>query len=361
MEKKRQIIMLVDDNLTNLAIGKDVLKEYYDVFPIPSAEKLFGILEKVKPDLILLDIEMPDMNGYEAIKKLKADSVTREIPVIFLTARNDSGSELAGLSLGAIDYIFKPFSPPLLLKRIKNHLLLQAQKVELKNYNDNLQEMVRKRTEQVVDLQNAVLSTVAELVEFRDDITGGHIERTQRYLKLLVDKILEERIYHEETSTWNLEFLIPSAQLHDVGKIGISDAILNKPGKLTTEEFEIMKKHAEIGEQAIDAIMKTAKEHDFLNHAKIFAGAHHEKWDGTGYPRGLKGADIPLQGRIMAIADVYDALIAIRPYKAPMSAEQANKIIIEGKGVHFDPLLVDIFESLKDKFEEAAENTRHNA
>jgi putative two-component system response regulator len=358
MENKRRVIMLVDDNLTNLSIGKDMLKEHYDVFPIPSAEKLFAILEKVKPDLILLDVEMPGMDGYEAIKKLKADPVLKDIPVIFLTARSDSGSELEGLSLGAIDYVFKPFSPPLLIRRIENHLLLQSQKLELKNYNDNLQEMVRQRTEQVVDLQNAVLGSVAELVEFRDDVTGGHIARTQNYLKLLVEKLLEKHIYRDETSTWNLDFLIPSAQLHDVGKIGISDSILNKPGKLTPEEFEIMKRHAEIGEKAIEGIMKLTKEHDFLNHARIFAGTHHEKWDGTGYPRGLKGADIPLQGRIMAIADVYDALIAQRPYKAPMSTEQANKIIVEGKGVHFDPVLADLFESLADKFAEIAENNR---
>ncbi|AEF84555.1 response regulator [Treponema primitia ZAS-2] len=358
METKRHVIMLVDDNLTNLSIGKDMLKEHYDVFPIPSAEKLFAILGKVKPDLILLDVEMPGMDGYETIKKLKSDTETKDIPVIFLTAKSDTGSELEGLSLGAIDYVFKPFSPPLLIKRIENHLLLQSQQAELKDFNDNLQEMVRKRTEQVFDLQNAVLASVAELVEFRDDVTGGHIMRTQRYLKLLMEKILEKRVYWEETSTWNQEFLIPSAQLHDVGKIGISDTILNKPGKLTSEEFEIMKKHAEIGERAIEGIMKTTKEHDFLIHAKIFAGAHHEKWDGSGYPRGLKGEAIPLQGRIMAIADVYDALIALRPYKAPMSTEQANSIIMEGRGVHFDPVLVDLFGSLKDKFAEVAEKNR---
>jgi putative two-component system response regulator len=358
MGVKRHIIMLVDDNLTNLTIGKDMLKEYYDVFPIPSAEKLFDILGKVKPDLILLDVEMPGMDGYEAIKKLKGDPETRDIPVIFLTAKNDTGSELEGLSLGAIDYVFKPFSPPLLIKRIENHLLLQSQRAELKDFNDNLQAMVRKRTEQVLDLQNAVLASVAELVEFRDDLTGGHIARTQRYLKLLMEKLLEERVYGEETSTWNQEFLIPSAQLHDVGKIGISDTILNKPGKLTPEEFEIMKRHAEIGERAIEGIMRTTKEHDFLNHARIFAGAHHEKWDGSGYPRGLKGEAIPLQGRIMAIADVYDALIALRPYKPPMSAEQANSIILEGRGAHFDPVLIDLFESLKNEFAEVAEKNR---
>jgi putative two-component system response regulator len=232
---------------------------------------------------------------------------------------------------------------------------MAAQKKQLKDYNDNLQKMVKQRTEQVIELQNAVLKTVAELVEFRDSITGGHIERTQSYLKLLVDKLLQERIYWEEVSQWHQEFLIPSAQLHDVGKIGIPDSILNKPGRLTPEEFEIMKKHASIGEMAIDEIMKITKEHDFLSHARIFAGTHHEKWDGSGYPRGLKGIDIPLQGRLMAIADVYDALIAERPYKKPMSTGEAKKIILEGKGSHFDPVLTDLYETLSDEFARIAD------
>jgi putative two-component system response regulator len=356
MKNGRQKIFLVDDNMTNLTTGKTILKDHYDIFSIPSGVKLFEILEKVTPDLILLDIEMPEMDGYQALKKLKGERKTRDIPVVFLTARSDPGSELEGLSLGAIDYISKPFSPPLLLKRIETHLLIQNQQWALKDYNDNLQQMVQKRTRQVVELQNSILSTVTEMVEFRDDVTGGHIERTQRYLKLLVDKLLAERIYWEEVSAWNLEFLVPSAQLHDVGKIAISDAILNKPGKLTPEEFEVMKKHAAIGETVIEIIMKTNSDNDFLYHAKIFAGTHHEKWDGSGYPRGLKNSLIPLQGRLMAIADVYDALIAVRPYKQPLSAREAERIILEGRGKHFDPVLVDLFQELAGEFALIAEH-----
>jgi putative two-component system response regulator len=303
-----------------------------------------------------LDVEMPEMSGYDAIKRIKAKESTRDIPVIFLSAKNDSGSELEGLSLGAIDYIFKPFSPPLLLKRLENHLLIRSQQMALRNYNDNLQRIVRKRTSQVVELQNAILNTVAEMVEFRDDVTGGHIERTQNYLRLLVDKLLREKIYWEEVSSWDLEFLIPSAQLHDVGKIAISDAILNKPGKLTAEEFEIMKRHPAIGETAIENIMKTTSENDFLHHARLFAGTHHEKWDGSGYPRGLKGRGIPLQGRLMAIVDVYDALIAARPYKQPMSTRDAGQIITEGSGKHFDPVLVDLVQDMAPQFALIAEH-----
>jgi putative two-component system response regulator len=356
MKNDRQKIFLVDDNMTNLTTGKTILKDRYDIFSIPSGAKLFEILEKVTPDLILLDIEMPEMDGYEALKKLKCEKKTRDIPVVFLTARGDPGSELEGLNLGAIDYISKPFSPPLLLKRIENHLLIQDQQRTLKDYNDNLQQMVQKRTRQVVELQNSILNSITEMVEFRDGVTGGHIERTQRYLKLLVDKLLTERIYWEEVSTWNLEFLVPSAQLHDVGKIAISDAILNKPGKLTPEEFEVMKTHASIGETVIEVIMKTNSDNDFLYHAKIFAGTHHEKLDGSGYPRGLKNSTIPLQGRLMAIADVYDAIIAIRPYKQPLSTGEAERIILEGREKHFDPVLTDLFQEMAPQFALIAEH-----
>jgi putative two-component system response regulator len=355
MKNGRHTIFLVDDNMTSLTTGKNMLKEHYDVFSIPSGIKLFEILEKVIPDLILLDVEMPEMSGYETLKKLKREPKSKDIPVIFLTARNDPGSEFEGLSLGAIDYITKPFSPPLLLRRLENHLLIRNQQMALKDYNENLQQMVQRRTRQVVELQNSILNTVTEMVEFRDDTTGGHIERTQNYLKILVDKLLQENIYWEEVSSWNLEFLIPSAQLHDVGKIAISDTILNKPGKLTAEEFEIMKKHASIGEAAIEGIMKTIPEDDFLHHAKIFAGTHHEKWDGSGYPRGLKKFEIPLQGRLMAVADVYDALIAVRPYKPPLSTQEAERIILEGKEKHFDPVLVDLFRDLSPQFARIAE------
>jgi putative two-component system response regulator len=294
---------------------------------------------------------MPGMNGYEVIHALKKGPATADIPVIFLTSWSDPGTEIDGLNLGAVDYISKPFSPPRLLKRIENHLTMSSQKKELQGFNDNLIKTVKEKTGEVFELQNAILNTVAELVEFRDSTTGGHIERTQSYLQLLVDKLLKEKVYSEEVSGWNLEFLVPSAQLHDVGKIGISDSILNKPGKLTPDEFGIMKNHAIIGEGAIDAIMKMSKKNDFLHHAKIFAGTHHEKWDGTGYPRGLKGSSIPLQGRIMAIADVYDALIAKRPYKEPLSAEESKSIIIQESGSHFDPVLVELFQDIVSEFE----------
>jgi putative two-component system response regulator len=227
---------------------------------------------------------------------------------------------------------------------------MAQQKTDFLEFNDYLQLTVFNKTTQVMELQNAVLSTVAEMVEFRDEYTGGHVDRTQQYLKLLVDRMIESGVYEYETREWDLAFLLPSAQLHDVGKISISDTILNKPGKLTAEEFEIMKKHPSIGVNAIKRIEENASEHDFLYHAEIFAGTHHEKWDGSGYPSGLKENNIPLQGRLMAIADVYDALISVRPYKKPMSVEAAKDIIEEGRGSHFDPELVNIFLEVERDF-----------
>jgi putative two-component system response regulator len=348
--KDRKKIMLVDDDITNLTVGKNALIEKYDVFTIPSGEKLFNLLEKVIPDLILLDVDMPEMNGYDVIRGLKKQEKTSAIPVIFLTAQTDDGSELQGLSLGAIDYIAKPFSPLLLLKRIEVHLLVESQQRELKDYNTNLQNMVREKTREVVSLQNAILRTVAELVESRDAITGSHIERTERYLKILVEALKGDRRRQEEIAHWDTDILFRSAQLHDVGKIAIKDDILFKPEKLSDEEFEEMKKHTTFGVQVIEKIGESTSERIFLEHAKIFAGTHHEKWDGSGYPKGLKGEEIPLQGRLMAIVDVYDALLSERPYKKAFTHDEAVAIISGNSGIHFDPELVDLFLSVSDKF-----------
>ena len=350
MESEKPLIIMVDDNPANLRIGKNVLAEKYTVATAPSAEKLFSLLENNYPAMILLDVDMPEMNGYEAIKVLKSKPETQHIPVIFVTGRTESDDEVAGLSLGAIDYITKPFQPPILLKRIEVQLLLEAQQktlikqaAELKSFNENLQGMVKEKTQNVVALQNALLRTMAELVECRDDITGGHIERTQRWVKLMLDEITKCSLYPEETKDWDIELLLQSCQLHDLGKISINDSILKKPGELDSEELEAMKKHASFGEQIIEKIQSLTRESEFLKYAKIFAASHHEKWDGTGYPRGLKGSNIPLFGRIMAIADVYDALISERPYKKAFTRDESIRIIREGSGKHFDPVLVDVF------------------
>jgi len=343
LEDNRRLILLVDDNPANLKIGNYLLEEKYTVATAPSAAKMFSLLKNNTPAIILLDIEMPEMNGYEAIKILKSKPETKDIPVIFLTAKNESDDELKGLSLGAIDYITKPFNPALLVKRIEVHLLVEGQRKELQYFNDNLQKMVEEKTQNVRGLQNVILKTIAELVECRDDITGGHIERTQRGIRIMLEEIEKSGVYSEETKGWDVELLLQSSQLHDVGKMSISDNILKKPGYLTDEEFNEMKKHTNFGEQIIEKIMVMTKENDFLYYAKIFAASHHEKWDGTGYHRGLKGNEIPLLGRIMAIADVYDALTSVRPYKKAFSHEESVRIITQGSGTQFDPELVKVF------------------
>ncbi|MDR1311175.1 MAG: response regulator [Burkholderiaceae bacterium] len=356
MPESKKTILLVDDNISNLTIGKNVLRDHYRVLTVASGSKMFSLMEKVVPDLILLDIEMPEMDGYEVIRRLKANPATASIPVIFLTAKTDASSELTGLSLGAVDYISKPFSPPLLVKRIELHLLVESQKRELKDYNDNLMEMVEEKTKTILSMQNAVLQTMSELVECRDDTTGGHIERTRYYLHLLVNAMVTQGVYREQASAWIKDpFFFTSVQLHDVGKIIISDSMLKKPGKLTTEEFESMKYHTTFGAEVIERIKKRMdQEEAFLEYARVFALSHHEKWDGSGYPAGLAGEEIPLQGRLMAIADVYDALISERPYKKPMSHEMATQIIAEGRGTHFDPKLVDLFLSIAHQFAQVA-------
>jgi putative two-component system response regulator len=349
MKTERETIFLVDDNITNLTAGKNALAEHYNVLTLNSGERLLKVLEKNIPDLILLDIEMPEMTGYDVIKVIKGRREIENIPVIFLTSKNDNESELEGLSLGAVDYILKPFSEPLLLKRIEMHL-------KLANFNNNLQQMVKAKTESVVELQNALLKVMAELVEYRDNITGGHIERTTRYLGILLRAMVKHGLYKEETASWDLDLVLQSAQLHDVGKIAIKDGILQKPSKLTPEEFEEIKKHVAFGREVIENIKKNTTDQSFLEHAGIFAATHHEKWDGSGYLNGLKGKEIPLQGRLLAIADVYDALVSERPYKKALTHEEAVKIIAEGSGNHFDPAIVGLFLSVSDEFAKEASN-----
>ncbi|MCL2819748.1 MAG: response regulator [Oscillospiraceae bacterium] len=351
MEASRDIIVMVDDDITNLNVARNNLAGRYSIVTVPSGEKLFNLLDKISPSLILLDIEMPVMNGYEVMKKLKADEKTNHIPVIFLTAKIDPASEIEGLSLGAVDYITKPFSRDLLIKRIDLHILFEKQRKELLSYNLSLEDEVGKQTQTVLELQNAIIKIIAELVESRDSITGGHIERTQHYIRLLLDFLIEHNVYSDTISTWDIDLFVMSSQLHDVGKITIKDDILMKPAKLTEDEFEEMKHHTVAGLEIIKRIEDNTTKSEFLTYAAALAVSHHEKWDGSGYPHGLSGNDIPLQGRLMALVDVYDALTNDRPYKKAFSHEEAVNIIREGSGTHFDPLIADIFIIHEKEFE----------
>lgn len=334
-------IFVVDDSDTNLMAVKTALSGTYKTYALPSAAKMFKLAEKITPDLILLDVEMPVMDGFEAMELIKSDNVLCHVPVIFLTARHDVETEIKGLEIGALDFINKPFAAPVLIKRIKMHI-----------ENDTL---IKEGQRSVREMQNATISVIAEMVENRDAVTGSHIERTQCYLEILIHEMIRQAVYEDEINSWDLSLLLPSAQLHDLGKICISDLILNKPGKLTEEEFMMIQKHPVEGERLIDEIIAKTKDDGFLTHAKKFAGYHHEKWNGTGYPRKLAGEDIPLQGRIMAVVDVYDALTSTRPYKNPFTHERSVEIIKQESGSHFDPRIVDVFLQAADIFLEEKE------
>jgi len=350
MKLNQKRIIAVDDNLTNLIALKKILNPLYEVYTAPSAAKMFELLTKIKPDLILLDVEMPDLSGYEAAQLLKNDYDYKSIPIIFVTSKIDADSEMHGLELGAVDYINKPYVASLLLKRIEKHLSSAMNEKELQDINVSMQRKLVNNISQVLELKNAVLSIVADLVEFRDGETGGHVYRTEKYLQRLIDILIEEDIYSQEISSWDMDLLLPSSQLHDVGKIAISDSILRKPGKLDDDEFAIMKTHVQSGVEAIDRMQRKTSDNKFFTYAKTFAGTHHEKWDGSGYPNGLRGTEIPLEGRLMAIADVYDALVSSRPYKKPFSPEKAAAIILDGSGSSFDPLLIDVFRKAEGDF-----------
>ncbi|MCL1989088.1 MAG: response regulator [Firmicutes bacterium] len=331
-------IFSVDDNDTNLIKIEDALGEHYNVITLSSGASMFKLIEKITPDLILLDIRMPEMDGFEAMEKLKSRKEYQSIPVIFLTATNDTDVETQGFKLGAVDFINKPFSDAVLLNRVQLHL--------------NLNGLIRERTAQLERAYHSLIFVLSDLVENRDENTGGHIERTVEYIKLLVYEMIAQKIYYDELILWDMEVVPPCAMLHDIGKINVSDTILNKPDKLTESEYDIMKTHVIMGANIIDKVIERTGEDMFLKTAKLFAEFHHENWDGSGYPHGLKGENIPIHGRLMAIADVYDALVTERPYKEAFTHEAAVDIIMSESGKRFDPLIVKTFYNIQAKFDE---------
>ena len=339
----QKTVFVVDDNDTNLSVAKEALKEQYRVMTLPSAAKMFALIQKVRPDMILLDIEMPDMDGFEALNQLKENASHASIPVIFLTSMTDPEIEAKGFQLGVVDFINKPFSEPVLLNRIKTHL--------------DIDQIIQERTEKLRRLQNGIVFVLADMVDNRDKGKGGSVGRTTSYIKILMEAMLEMEVLVDEICDIDIEVFVSSARLHDIGKIIISDSVLNNPDKLTDEQFEVMKTHAAEGERIIDQIVsRTGDDEVFLHHARLFAGCHHERWDGKGYPYGLAGNKIPIQGRIMAIADVFDALVSERPYKKAYSHDEAVKIIMENAGTQFDPSIADVFYKVRDQFREIIKN-----
>jgi putative two-component system response regulator len=343
-------VLVVDDTETNIDILVETLGDDYDISVAMDGESALEDIVERKPDLILLDIMMPGIDGYEVCKRLKDDEETVSIPIIFLTAMTEEQDEAKGLALGAVDYIAKPFSPDLVKSRVRNQL-------ELKRHQDNLEVLVKERTKELLIAQDATIYALATLAEYRDPETGGHIKRTQNYVIALSEHLKKHPKFESFLDDATIEVLYKSAPLHDIGKVGVEDSILLKPGKLTDEEFEEMKNHTVYGRDTIARIeeeMGAGVTSEFLRLGREIAYTHQEKWNGSGYPQGLAGEDIPISGRLMAIADVYDALISKRVYKPPFSHSKAVSIIQEGKGNHFDPDMVDTFLEMEGRFREIA-------
>jgi putative two-component system response regulator len=344
MNNLKDTILVIDDTSSNLILMGGVLKDDYNVKLANSGERGLGIaFGESLPDLILLDIMMPEMDGYEVCTRLKNDSRTCNIPIIFLTAKNEIEDEQYGLELGAVDYICKPITPALVLARLKNHLALKKQADFLREKSDFLEFEVHRRTEEIIAIQDVTIQIVTSLAETRDPETGNHIRRTQFYVKALAEHLKTHPRFFHLLNQNNIEMIYKSAPLHDVGKVGIPDNVLLKPGKLEFAEFEIMKTHAMLGYDAIKNAEKTLGINvSFLKYAKEIAYSHHEKWDGTGYPQGLAGDEIPFSARLMAVADVYDAMTCKRVYKEAISHNKVIDIMRQECGSHFDP---DIFNA----------------
>lgn len=349
---KKPMILVVDDAPDSLTLLNALLRDEYKVKVANSGERALAIAHsELQPDLILLDIMMPEMDGYEVCERLKGDAHTRHIPVMFLTAKSEEADEQRGLDLGAVDYITKPIKGAIVRTRVRTQLALKASADFLRDKNVYLEEEVARRTREVMAIQDVTTLAMASLAETRDADTGNHIRRTQRYVRALAWKLCTRPQFAAELTPHNIGLLYKSAPLHDIGKVGVPDRILLKPGKLNADEFEIMKTHTTLGRDAILNAEKEMGVHvEFLTFAKEIAYSHQEKWDGSGYPQGLRGTQIPISARLMAVADVYDALISRRVYKEPMPHEQAVAIIEQTSGKHFDPDVVDAFLEIQDAF-----------
>jgi len=371
-------ILLVDDTKENLYVIGQMLRPLYQVRVANSGQRaLLALQNPPRPDLILLDVMMPDMNGYQVLEQLRANPLWRDIPVIFVTALNADDDEEHGLALGAVDYVTKPVKPALLLARVHAQLELKQARDRLAHQNAFLDAEVRRRMAENELIKNLSLFALATLAEKRDNETGNHLRRTQAYIEVLMNQLMDHPRFAQALATADVrQRIAKAAPLHDIGKVGIPDAILLKPGRLTPDEFEVMKTHAAIGAQALEEAIERARELqatpaagsdapdspdsrpslDFLETAQQIAAGHHEKWDGSGYPLGLSGDAIPLPARLMALADVFDALISRRPYKPPLPMDTTRQIITEGRGSHFDPDIVDAFLTRFGEFKTIAEH-----
>ena len=350
-------VLVIDDAPDNLALMSGLLKDSYQVKVAQHGEMGLKVaLTSPPPDLILLDIMMPDLDGYEVCRRLKSNPASRAIPVIFLNAQTDLQDEQKGLLLGAVDYITKPISPSLMLARVATQIALKTNVDFLRDNNADLEQEVARRIEDLSAAQDVTILAMTSLAETRDSDTGNHIRRIQHYVRALALALKDHPRFADDLGPQAISLLFKSAPLHDIGKFGIPDRILLKPSSLSPEEFEIMKTHTTLGFEAIEQAEKAlGLQPPMLRTAKEIVLSHQEKWDGSGYPQGLKGAAIPMSARLMAVADVYDALISQRVYKAALPHDRAVQIVFQGRGSHFDPDMVDAFIGIQDEFQAIAE------
>jgi putative two-component system response regulator len=343
--KKKDKVLVVDDMEMNRMILDAILSEDYDVIQaengLAAIDILYNSLEL--PAIVLLDIMMPEMDGFEVLELIKSNTRTAKIPVVFITAADIESTETRGLRAGAVDYVSKPFNPEVVKARVDNHL-------ELKRYRDNLEETVEKKVRQLILSKENMLETLATVIEYRNLESGHHVRRTSLLSQKLVDRLLEIPFYARQLNELHYETLLKAVPIHDIGKIGVPDNILLKPGRLTPEEFEIIKTHTTIGSDIIDTLLTNDEGDEYLKHCRDICRHHHERFDGKGYPDGLVGESIPLSARIVSIVDVYDALVNSRIYKPAFLHEEAVKIIVDGSGTQFDPRIIEAFQSIHLSF-----------
>jgi putative two-component system response regulator len=359
----KPLVLAVDDHAENLTLVGDLLAPHYSVRVANSGERALALaLKQPQPDIILLDVMMPGMDGYEVMRRLRDNRLTSDIPVLFLTAMDTTEDETRGLELGAVDYLTKPLRPAILLARIRAHLELKVARDKLRRQNTDLEREIARRMQENLAVQEVGIHALARLAETRDPETGNHLLRTKEYVRLLGNLLKQLPKYAAVLDDRTISLVARSAPLHDIGKVGIPDHVLLKPGKLLPHEWAIMKTHAALGAEAIDRAEHDAHQPvDFLAYAKEIAHYHHERWDGSGYPDGLAGDAIPVAARLMALADVFDALICRRVYKEPMGFEQARAIMASERGKHFDPDMLDVFLDQFDRFQEIAQRYADSA
>lgn len=351
-EAPKADILIVDDTPANLRLLGGMLEEHgYGVRPVPNGPLALKAAAHQRPDLILLDINMPEMDGYEVCNKLKADPALRKAPVIFISALDDTMDKVKAFQVGGVDYITKPFQIEEVLARVDTHLTIRRLHGELEEHNLHLEAKVAEQVKEISEAQLATIFALSKLAESRDDDTGKHLERVQNYCRILAEELRQTDAFADEVTPGYIACIFHACPLHDIGKVAIPDAVLLKPGKLTGEEYAVMQEHTVIGALTLEAVRAQYPKNAFVVMGVEIARTHHEKWDGSGYPSGLAGGDIPLCGRITAIADVYDALTSARCYKAAFSHEKSRGIILNDAGTHFDPVLVEAFERVQGEFD----------